>query len=155
MSTQFTNLFELNLTTLLNNILDLLDNRLKALDIESNDLDSNEPIKLSESLKLAMRACAEENSKRELIQSIQEINIFYTKFQCILNEKTTQRLEKRYIMHVKNKIIKAMTETMAKYDAIAIDGYKDVVGKHNIIKNSINADPSILSKFKKRSEKHE
>lgn len=149
--TAFTNMFELSLTTLLNNLLDLLENRVKALDVEADQLDNIETLKISNAIKLAIRACTEETSKRELIRALQRVTIFYTRYYNVLNESLTKCLERRYLMHLKNRIICAMIETQARFDSIAIDGYRDVVGKHNLIKNSINADPSILQKFKKKT----
>jgi hypothetical protein len=149
----FTNLFELNLTTLLNNMLDLLENRIAALDFEADQLNSD-TIQLSDAIKAAIRSCGDEYSKREVVQALQRLNIFYMKYANIKGEPRYKRLERTNIMILKNKLMRAMTETQARFDNLATDGYRDVVGKHNILKHSLNADPSLLSKYKRWREKN-
>lgn len=139
------NLFDLSLTTTLNNLLDILENRFEELD-RTTDLDD---LDLQDAIQIALRTSIDYNASRQLIQALQRVNVFYAKYRNTLKENAVKRLEHLYLTYLKNRIIYAMSMTMQKFDSLAIKLSAEALTKMNIIKSKFTLHPAVLDKIKK------
>lgn len=140
------NLADLSLTTALNNMLNILEQRYKALDDATSDFDAE---KVSKALRIALRSAGSFKSNKYLINALQRLNIFYLKYNKSLDEPEVKRLEKLYIKNAENKLIWAMMDTMNRMDAMAFSLAEKALIKNNIIKSRFSLDPDVLKKFKR------
>lgn len=141
-----TSLSELSLTTALNNLLDLLDNRIAALDheIEHNDVGD-----MRSALTLCIRIAADHGALWDMIEALQRVNVFYARYKELLHERIVQRLERNYLTYLRNKIYKAMLTTMHKLDTLAIKVSENVLTKQNVIKHRLSLSGKSINEFKK------
>lgn len=146
MSGNITSLSELSLTTALNNLLDLLDNRIASLDheIENNDIND-----LKSAVSLCIRIAADRSALWELVEALQRVNNFYARYQNVRNEHIVEQLERNYLTYLKNKIFKAMLATMHKLDTLAITVSENVLTKQSVIKHRLSLSGKSINEFKK------
>ena len=140
---------DISLHTTLNNLMEAAEARLKALN-EISKIIYSDPFYFKEILSAANRICIEQQSASEVVHAIQQLLIFYTKYKDIMEEYLTQRLEKRYILHLKSKIIKASIKTMQSYDNVSISLFREVLEKRNIIKTNFALDGSAINSLKSK-----
>lgn len=142
-------LSDISLHTTLNNLMEAAESRLRTLD-EVSKVIYSDPFEFQQILSAAIRTCTEYQSASEVIYAIQQLLIFYTKYSDVQDEWITKRLEKRYLLYLKNKLIKASVKTMQSYDQVSINLFKDVLQKRDLIKTSFALDGSVINKLKSK-----
>lgn len=140
---------DISLHTTLNNLMEAAESRLRTLD-EVSKVIYSDPFEFQQILSAAIRTCTEYQSAAEVVYAIQQLLIFYTKYADVQDEWITKRLEKRYLLFLKSKLIKASVKTMQAYDQVSINLFKDVLQKRDLIKTNFALDGSVINKLKQR-----
>ena len=125
------------------------ESRLRTLD-EVSKIIYKEEFEFKHILSAALRVCTNYEAAAEVVYAIQQLLIFYTKYNEIDSEWLIKRLEKRYILQLKNKLVKAGIRTMQTFDHVSINLFKDVLQKNNIIKSNLSLDGSVVNKLKQK-----
>lgn len=142
-------LSDISLHTTLNNLMEAAESRLRTLDEVSKVIYAEE-FEFKHVLSAAIRTCTSYEAAAEVVYAIQQLLIFYTKYKDISDEWIVKRLEKRYILYLKSKLVKASVRTMQAYDQVSINLFKDVLQKREVIKSSFALDGSVINKLKQK-----
>lgn len=154
----FSHLIDLNLTTAITNILGICDQRQKALYLKSKDIGQSIKFELYQAMQAAIYACHDPITKDQLIDAIQQANIFYETYDDVLDEPLVQFQENRVLTYVKNKFASASINSTYHNNITINTMISDAFQKHNILKHSHSIDTGLLSRMKRKfrnSEKDE
>lgn len=139
--------------TTLNNLLELLENRLVALDDVSDRLFKEDQLEWKEVLSTAIRVCTDHAAADEVIKAILQLQGFYLKYDTVREDVMAKRLERRYLIYLKNCLATAAIKTIQRYDHAGIGLFQDVLTKRGLIKTNYSLDGSVINKLKAKLSK--
>lgn len=133
--------------TTLNNLLDLMENRLSSLDHASKIL-VEEILQWKQILSIAIRVTGDIKASDKVISGIKMFNICIMKYKVIMDEFIVQQIIERYLLNIRNCLEEAAIKTMQTMDKRSFGLFDEVLQNRGIIKTSYSVDGGAMDKFK-------
>lgn len=142
-------LSDVSLNTVLLNILNMIENRLKTLDHAGKKINES-GFDFNKALSVAIRATGDIKASKEVSNALRQLNLFYLRYSKSKGNLFITKLEIRYITYLKNALMDAAILTMASMDQISIGLLKDTMEKRGIINTGYSIDISAFQKIKQK-----
>jgi hypothetical protein len=142
-------LSDVSLNTVLLNILNMVENRLKTLDVASKKITADS-FDFNNALSVAIRSTGDIQASKEVSDAIRQLNLFYLKYRNSNGNIFIKKLEARYITNLKNALVNAGIKTMANMDQTSLGLLRDTMEKRGIINTGYSIDLTAFQKFKKK-----